>query len=365
MFKLSKKVDGHTIRFVVIPKIFTNVFIDSPTGSLKLANSEVAYWRLDKDVSSLKKLKNGNKELCMALAEAFMNIIQSKEFGAHYGTNEVIGNINQRIMNFKFKDILEINTSKVEYTSSVNHKTKNLTETLRFNLANDIVFNAYKGFKPPFNPKGIKGKVWLNDYDDKGQPFQFAIGSPSFKLEDHIDSSSLEKLIAGRLRNNLPALAHNPKVEIGIKDEDDVVHHTLEELEEKYGHKDSKKKNKNHKTNDDIKNELQKHLTAIIDEINKEVLVLDKETFSTLTDDDKNAYLDVVVKWINDDEHKHLAIQALTSGILSEEYINYYEGKTDSEERRLSLPEWIGIQYLKQDCNKVMNLLGTQDSSEG
>jgi len=246
MSKLQRAVDGQTIQFLPLPKIFNTLSADLPSGAVKLPNGEVAYWRLHRNLAELKKQRKNVKELTAKLAAALAALVNSDSFKNHYGLTEAPSLPSDSQLATLFRNLLQLNTNRVDYSSVSYGRGKPLVETIQVPLGNLVFFNAIRGVASAPKVSGIKGKLWLKEGSDADQAYSFTIVSPVVELADFIGPDRLQAEILNKIKQNLPALAFNPKI---VFDEDQFKNYvgaSLQALGEKFGgQQNGNKKQKN------------------------------------------------------------------------------------------------------------------------
>ncbi|BDD79454.1 hypothetical protein [Burkholderia phage FLC8] len=212
MSKLQRTVEGQTIQFLPLPKIFNTLSADLPSGAVKLPNGEVAYWRLHRNLAELKKHRKNVKDLVTKLANALSALVNSDSFKNHYGLTEAPSLPSESQLTTLFRNLLQLNTNRVDYSSVSHGRNKPLVETIQVPLGNLVWFNAIRGVQNGPKVDGIKGKLWLKEGSDADQAFEFTIVSPVVDLADFIGPDRLQAEILSKIKQNLPALAFNPKL---------------------------------------------------------------------------------------------------------------------------------------------------------
>ncbi|BAQ02683.1 hypothetical protein AVU38_gp155 [Ralstonia phage RSL2] len=212
MSKLQRTVEGQTIQFLPLPKIFNALSADLPSGAVNLSNGEVAYWRLNRNLAELKKHRKNMKDLTAKLASALNALVNSDSFKNHYGILEAPALPSDSQLVTLFRNLLQLNTNRVDYSSIHHGRNKPLVETIQVPLGNMVFFNAIRGVQDGPKVEGIKGKLWLKEGSDTDQAFEFTIISPVVQLADFIGPDRLEQEVLSKLKQNLPALVFNPKL---------------------------------------------------------------------------------------------------------------------------------------------------------
>uniref|UniRef100_A0AAU7PFC7 Uncharacterized protein n=1 Tax=Burkholderia phage vB_BgluM-SURPRISE13 TaxID=3159457 RepID=A0AAU7PFC7_9VIRU len=212
MSKLQRAVEGQTIQFLPLPKIFNTLSADLPSGAVKLPNGDVAYWRLHRNLAELKKHRKNVKELTTKLAQALSSLVNSDSFKNHYGIAEAPSLPSESQLVTLFRNLLQLNTNRVDYSSVSHGRNKPLVESIQVPLGNLVFFNAIRGVQAGPKVPGIKGKLWLKEGSDADQAFSFTIVSPVVELADFIGPDRLQQEILNKIKINLPALAFNPKI---------------------------------------------------------------------------------------------------------------------------------------------------------
>lgn len=240
MSKLQRAVDGQTIQFLSVPKIFNSLSADLPSGAIKLPNGEFAHWRLNRNLTELKKNRKNLKDIVMRLAQTFRSLVNSDAFLNHYGLTKAPEIAAEPVLMGTFRSLLGLNTNRVDYTTITHGRQKPLVETIVVSLGNLVFFNAYRGVQEVPRVDGIKGKLWLNDSADADQCFNFAIVSPVVKLSDYISGDRLAAEILGKIKQNLALIAHNPKIVFADDQFENYVGRGIEQLQAKHEHKTNK-----------------------------------------------------------------------------------------------------------------------------
>lgn len=318
MNKLQRAVDGQIIQFLSLPRIFNSLSSDLPSGSVKLGNGETAYWRLHRNLAELKKQRKNMKDLSVKLAQAFKSLVNSDGFLNHYGLTKAPEIQTEAQLTTLFRNLLIVNTNKVDYSATHFGNKNPLVETIIVSLGNLVFFNAYRGLKDLPKLSGIKGKLWLTDSSDADQCFHFTIVSPVVGLPDYISADRLANEVLNKIKQNLRIMAHNPKIEFNDGQFENYVGAGLQALTEKHAaapNGASKKKAKNSGA----------ALTSASTGTKNEFKVLDKAEFDLLSDDEKVAYFDTIGNWINRNgsEQTNVVAQFLASGVMKEEHESY------------------------------------------
>lgn len=248
MSKLQRAVEGQTIQFLPLPKIFNTLSSDLPSGAVKLPNGEVAYWRLHRNLAELKKHRKNVKDLTTKLAQALGAIVNSDSFKNHYGIAEAPQLPSESQLVTLFRNLLQLNTNRVDYSSVSHGRNKPLVESIQVPLGNLVFFNAVRGVQSAPKVAGIKGKLWLKEGSDADQAYAFTIVSPVVELADFIGPDRLQAEILSKIKMNLPALAFNPKVTFDDGQFAGYVGAGLQALGEKFQGQPSKKDKKPPKT---------------------------------------------------------------------------------------------------------------------
>ncbi len=334
MNKLQRAVDGQIIQFLSLPRIFNSLSSDLPSGSVKLGNGEIAYWRLHRNLSELKKQRKNLKDLAVKLAQAFKSLVNSDGFLNHYGLTKAPEIQTEAQLTTVFRNLLIVNTNKVDY-SVVHFGNKNpLVETIIVSLGNMVFFNAYRGLKDLPKLSGIKGKLWLTESADTDQCFHFTVVSPVVSLTDYISPDRLANEVLNKIKQNLRVMAHNPRIEFNDGQFENYVGSGLQALTEKHAaapNGANKKKAKNSSS----------ALTTAPAEAKNEFKVLEKAEFDLLSDDEKVAYFDTIGNWINrtGGEQTDIVSKFLSSGVMKEEHAAYNAKPTT--EVQVTLPYFL------------------------
>lgn len=234
MSKLQRAVEGQTIQFLPLPKIFNTLSADLPSGAVKLPNGDVAYWRLHRNLAELKKHRKNVKELTAKLAQALSSLVNSDSFKNHYGITEAPSLPSESQLVTLFRNLLQLNTNRVDYSAVTHGRNKPLVESIQVPLGNLVFFNAIRGVQAGPKVPGIKGKLWLKEGSDADQAFAFTIVSPVVELSDFIGPDRLQVEILNKIKVTLPALAFNPKIEFDADQFKNYVGAGLQALGEKF-----------------------------------------------------------------------------------------------------------------------------------
>jgi hypothetical protein len=232
--KLQRAVDSQTIQFLALPRIFNSLSADLPSGAVKLPSGELAYWRLNRNLSELKKNRKGIKDLVVKLAQAFKALVNSDSFLNHYGLTNSPAIPTEAQLATVFRNLLSINTNRVDYAAIHHGRQKPLVESIIVPLGNLVFFNAYRGMQQQPKVDGIKGKLYLTESADADKCFNFTIVSPVVKLTDFISADRLQSEIVNKIKQNLPIMAHNPKVVFDDGQFENYLANGLKELAEQH-----------------------------------------------------------------------------------------------------------------------------------
>lgn len=382
MSKLQRTVDGQTIQFLPLPKIFNTLSADLPSGAVKLPNGEVAHWRLHRNLAELKKYRKNLKELTAKLANALQALVNSDSFKNHYGLTEAPSIPSESQLVTLFRNLLQLNTNRVDYSSVSHGRNKPLVETIQVPLGNLVWFNAIRGVQNGPKVDGIKGKLWLKEGSDADQAFEFTIVSPVVDLADFIGPDRLQAEILSKIKQNLPALAFNPKLTFADGQFKNYVGAGLQALGEKFnnGNAVGKKKEKAKKEQPAPQNPASEiaeptkfdlHADEIVEtpqantvDLNVEIpaddfagdtltapqaaqiasdardaqriaelgtVVLAASVFEELSNEDKGVYLASVERKIADPAQWPFVKKVLNSGILAEPYKNLNDTLDEGE----------------------------------
>lgn len=323
MTKLQRAVDSQTIQFLALPRIFNSLSGDLPSGAVKLPNGETAYWRLHRNLTELKKNRKNVKDIAVRLAQAFKALVNSDAFLNHYGLAKAPDIQTETQLATQFRNLLGLNTNRVDYSTIHHGRQKPLLETLIVPLGNLTFFNAYRGVQDVPKVPGIKGKLWLNESSDADQCFNFTIVSPVVNLADFISSERLMQEVLTKIKQNMPLIAHTPKVVFAEGQFDNYVGRGLQELTEKHGGQQNgaNKKQKQQKKAEGGKNEFN---------------VLTKDEFNALDDEGKATYISTIATW-SKSAATPLVAKFLESGILAEEVASY----NSTAEMQVTLPYYL------------------------
>lgn len=241
MSKMSRTVSGQTIVFTALPRIFQSLASDLPTGAIRLATGETAYWRLNRNLNELKNNRFNQAEIAANLAAALRVIATSEEFKNHYGLTKAPELPNEKNLTATFRALLQLNNTRVEYNSTYFGRNMPTIETISIPLSNMVFLNATRGANTP-GPKqaGLKGTLWLNGKQGVGKPFTFTIVSPHVKLQNHINDARLRTEILLKIGQNLGIMSTNPEIEFddGQFDEfnENYITNGVASLAEKHPH---------------------------------------------------------------------------------------------------------------------------------
>lgn len=351
MSKLHRAVDGQTIQFVSIPKIFNTLSADLPSGSITLPNGDRAYWRLIRNLTELRKNRKFAKETILRLAQTFKALVSSDAFLNHYGLTAAPEIPTEVQLVALFRSLLNLNTNRVEYTTITHGRQRPLVETIVVPLGNLTFFNAYRGVQNAPAVEGLKGKLWLTEGADADQCFHFNVVSPVVKLADFISGDRLANEIIGKIKQNLSLLAHNPKIVFADGQFEQYVGRGIEQLQAKHEHKTNQKPQKQQA----LTKPEQPSLVAGYD------FALDVNKFNQLVDQEKAIYIENVsmVRNRKDQEIADTVIKGyLLSNILDREH-SEYNAKTGAKYGVLSKPYYLAkiIGLIDED---VVALIGNK-----
>lgn len=297
MSKLQRAADGQTIQFLSLPKIFNSLSADLPSGAIKLPNGETAYWRLHRNLTELKKNRKNIKDLTTKLAQALKALVTSDAFLNHYGLAKAPEVETEAKLVQHFRNLLGLNSNRVEYTTIHHGRSKPLVEQIIVSLGNLVYFNAYRGVAEQPKSPGIKGKLWLSDAADETQFFMFTIVSPAVTLSDYISADRLKAEVLNKLRQNLPIMVHNPRIEFNEGQFENYVGRGLEQLANKHGHDLGKKQNKSALTQKAAK--VESPAAPVADETSLQELIetriYTKEGFDALAEEDQVKYVEAIM----------------------------------------------------------------------
>lgn len=209
MSHIQRSVDGQTIRFVQIPRIFQSLQADLPSGSIKLANGEIAYWRLQRNITDLRKVRAHTREVASRLAKALQSMVATTDFMNFYGIEEPVNLGNEGKLIAVFMHLLTTNNNRMEYSSITHGANPVLTESIIIHLGNQTILYAQRGNPAHGRQDGIKGKLYLNKGEE---PFVFYIHSPVLKIEEVINERRLSEEILTKVKMNLALFAKTPSI---------------------------------------------------------------------------------------------------------------------------------------------------------
>lgn len=238
MSKLQRTVDGQTLAFVTLPRIFQSLATDTPSGSIRLAKGEHAYWRLTRNLGDLKKNGSTIRDCATRLTHAFKALTESEAFMNHYGLVRPPEVSNEANMTKLFISLLQLNVNRVEQSSVFYDRSKPLVESVVVPLAHQVQFTATRGMTRPAHGGGLKGRLWLKEADHAADVnhFTFNISSPIVNLGERLHPDRLQKEIITKLRQNMPSQVHNPVVEFDEGQFNDFLGNGLKALVEKTAH---------------------------------------------------------------------------------------------------------------------------------
>ena len=238
MSKLTRTVAGQTITFLALPRIFQSLSVDLPTGAIKLSTGEVAYWRLNRNLTELKNNRSSHRTIAETLAQALRSLVMSEAFMNHYGLAKSPELPNEANLSTTFRALLALNNTRTDYTSTYYGRNKPLIETITVPLSNMVYFNATRGSTtPPPRQAGLKGTLWLNSKTTEGEvPFRFTIASPHVLLPNHINEERLSKEILTKIIQNLPIMVSKPTIEFDDGQFESYIGSGLQALVEKTAH---------------------------------------------------------------------------------------------------------------------------------
>lgn len=301
MSKLQRDVSGQIIQFIPLPRIFQSLNTDLPSGEIKLPNGEVAHWRLHRNVSELKRQRKNVRELSVQLAQAFKTLVSSEGFRNHYGIAQIPSIPTEENLAGTFRNLLNVNTNRVEYSVIGNSNNKPLVETLVVPMGNLVFLNAYRGLKDIPRVAGLKGKMWLTESADDDQFFRFTIVSPVLKLPEHINKDRLAAELLAKISSTMRIMTHKPRIEFDEGQFDGYVPNALQALVGQHAAQQNGKQKK------------AKDVTAV-----KDTGALHSESFAELDHIEQAAYIDRIQKLAatNRPEDRSTLIAFLVSGIM-------------------------------------------------
>lgn len=233
MSKLQSTVEGQIIQFLPLPKIFSTLASDLPSGRVDLKNGEFAYWRLHRNLLELKNKKKNLKEIVSRLVGSFKSIVQSKDFLNHYGLSKAPDVASDADLAVLFRNLLNLNTNRVTYTSTYFGNAKPRVETIQVALGNLVFLNATKGLEKEVDTKGLKGTLWL-DHNKPDAFYKFTVLSPVVSLQDFISADRLAQEVITKIKQNLPELASAVKIEFNKGQFNNYLDRGLEQLANKH-----------------------------------------------------------------------------------------------------------------------------------
>lgn len=238
MSKLQRIVDGQTLLFTTLPRIFQSLTVDLPSGSIRLSNGEHAYWRLNRNLADLKKSNVTLRECAARLAQAYKAMTESESFMNHYGLVRPPEISNESNMTKLFVGLLQMNGNRIEQSSVYYGGNKPVVDTITIPLGHQVQFNATRGMVRPPPGSGLKGRLWMRSEDAAKDVnhFTFNIYSPVVNLAERLHQDRLSKEITNKLRQTLPGQVNNPVVEFDEGQFDQYVGNGLKALVEKTAH---------------------------------------------------------------------------------------------------------------------------------
>lgn len=249
MSKLNRTVDGQTIQFVALPKIFQSLNADLPSGKIALPSGEIAYWRLQRNLTELKKHRRNIKELANKLLAAFKTLVKSSDFLSHYGLTEPPKIPTDAALSTTLRTLLQINTNRVDYSTITVGKGQKMArvETIEVALGNLVYFNAVHGAVTETRATGIRGKLMISPVGaqpalDEADVFDFNIFSPVIDLTDRISPDRLRTEIINKIQSNLPRFVGVADLTFNDGQFDNYLENSVEGLSEKFGNKPKNKR---------------------------------------------------------------------------------------------------------------------------
>lgn len=329
MSKLHRNAEGQVIQFVQLPRIFQVLSGDLPSGAVTLPNGEKAYWRLQRNISEMKSQQSTPREISEKLAEVFKALTSSSAFLNHYGLSEAPKIGSPSSVAETFRNLMTVNTQRVEYSTITHGVKKQLVETLTVPFGNQVYLRGTRGNtkdsrpgRPAPNPakvKGVKGKLWLSVADREDEFFEFILFSPVVHLPDFIREDQLKKEIINKLKNNMGLITNDPTIvfDDGQFNTVDLGAKGLQELAAL--HPAAKNGNQKKAT----KNQVAKLEQAPI--IVNETQALTKEAFAELDKAGQDAYLEKIcdIAKANKPEDRSTLIAYMVSGILEDAWKFY------------------------------------------
>lgn len=243
MSKLQATVDGQSIQFAALPKIFSSLNTDLPSGKISLSTGEFAYWRLHRNLTDLKRKQKGLKETVVRLTEAFKTIVRSRDFANHYGLSTPPQLPEDHELHSLFRNLLSQNTNRVSYTSTYFGGQRPRVEAIQVIMGNMVFLNAHKGMENPPRAEGITGRMWM----DKKNPesfYTFSLISPVIALGDRINAERLAQEITNKIKQNLPDLVRALRFEFDPGQFDSYLDNGLSQLAQKHNTTPSNKEKK-------------------------------------------------------------------------------------------------------------------------
>ena len=284
MNKLQRNIDGQIIEFVSLPRIFTSLAQDLPSGSIKLGNGEVAYYRIHRNLKELKHKRKEIKQLVDKLVGALKSIIESDQFASHYGVKNSPRLDSGNHTAIAIRTILLQNLQTVEYKSTNYGRGRPIVEHITVPLGNMAFFNAVRGMRK-FEPTNgeIVGKFYLNADDKEDAAFDFWVKSPFIDLSNHIGPDGLAEEILAKIRGSLYRMVDDPRIEFEPNQFEGFRKIGLEDLATRPTHKGKNKPqgNKSDETEHLMESEANaERLTSSVETINRALEVPAEEFVS-------------------------------------------------------------------------------------
>lgn len=341
MNKLHRVADGQAIQFVTLPRIFTKLASDLPSGFVSLPNGERAYYRITRNMAELNKRRRDMGAVVQNLADALKAMVNSQAFLNQYGLSEVPEVDYGRTLQQNLRNLLLANVSVVEYRTTMRGQGKGLLEQINVNLGNLVTFHAVRGdsVKVPDDAK-FKGKFHLSISADVADPFLFWIHSPFVDLSTVISADRLAEEVLAKLRVHLIKMGGAKALEFDAGQFQGYRQNALETL-------DTKKRNK------PINVKQPAGLTDNIPGVAGTDFVLDEARFRKLLIPARAEYLSNLRTATADMQRAFLM-----SDVLQLEY-NQHVTSPGQKRQKLTRPYFLARKIGMKD-NVVEELLGTE-----
>lgn len=249
MSNLTRTVAGQVLSFIQLPRVFTSLNSDLPSGSIKLPNGESAFWRLTRNLGAMKERKMNVGETARELAIAFKALVNSDQFLNHYGIQKAPELMNEGNTITMFRHLLSLVNNRVEYATMTSSKAAGgLVETVTMSMGNSVSFVATRGGTAGSNLNAraqqgkLRGQLILNSINEKEVPFDFVLTSPYISLDERMSKDNLTNELLAKIRKNMGLIVNKPKLSFQDGNFASYVTRGLEALVEKNGKDRNKKK---------------------------------------------------------------------------------------------------------------------------